>query len=722
MGTCLSKKKDSSTPSPVAASKSVSTTPSKLNYSGNGVSVTRPEVNLEERKTVQEKQQEQLAQHGDEGQVKKEIFIIKHRKSHDDNNREKNSKIPPFTSQSNVQPQQNVGSPSASASTSSTTEAAEKSSMGTNNKIAPSTPNMGVVRTSSCTKEEVDAILIQCGRLSRSSSGRATSSSGGKKYSGSKRSFDFDHCDNNETVSADGDQKRTNDEEHGDGKSHHQHRQRHRQSPKKRGSSPSSQGRRRTPSREREQQQQQRSSSRERRVSRSPGRRSSETNASNNNNNNTNSSRPGKMVSVPATVTSLVMDKSNNGAGFGESTGIKRVTVMRNVGDGSRSAASPRSQSPARTNVNAAANANQQQPSLGRNNSGKKAEHSPYRRNPLSEIDPNSLAYPQSNTSNSSNKLQNKAKREAEAEANQKPNADNNDNKNRTSSRVAMEKGVSANYKAKEQKEDEIKALSTMIDNVVVKNVIPSDVADNLKQQPQTLGRSRSSRRSRDLDLNPESLLNPTQTYTSLLLEDIQNFHQKTTQQQQPSISLPACLTKACSILEAVADLNSTTSSNFSDDRRSPPTYQSVRNNNEHNHYGKRVQQPGTKDHPFIESEIVVSDDVMQPSLHKYVTVKRGGSLGVSVDMEDQESSGSNSFTVTSNGQNHWSNSSSWEPNSADSKDCWSSRLDSREELESVIDVKALSSKKRECDHQHSNGIGRGRIGSKGVGIAAAST
>ena len=34
------------------------------------------------------------------------------------------------------------------------------------------------VRTSSCTKEEVDAILIQCGRLSRSSSGvgRAVSS------------------------------------------------------------------------------------------------------------------------------------------------------------------------------------------------------------------------------------------------------------------------------------------------------------------------------------------------------------------------------------------------------------------------------------------------------------------------------------------------------------------------------------------------------------------
>jgi len=60
--------------------------------------------------------------------------------------------------------------------------------------VVPSAP----VRTSSCTKEEVDAILIQCGRLSRSSSGagRAASSeaAGGhrRRRSGSKRSYDFD--------------------------------------------------------------------------------------------------------------------------------------------------------------------------------------------------------------------------------------------------------------------------------------------------------------------------------------------------------------------------------------------------------------------------------------------------------------------------------------------------------------------------------------------------
>ncbi|XP_024027256.1 uncharacterized protein At1g65710-like [Morus notabilis] len=53
-----------------------------------------------------------------------------------------------------------------------------------------------VVRTSSCTKEEVDAILVQCGKLSHSSSGKAasfSSASRSRKYSGSKRSYDFDN-------------------------------------------------------------------------------------------------------------------------------------------------------------------------------------------------------------------------------------------------------------------------------------------------------------------------------------------------------------------------------------------------------------------------------------------------------------------------------------------------------------------------------------------------
>ena len=296
-------------------------------------------------------------------------------------------------------------------------------------------------------------------------------------------------------------------------------------------------------------------------------------------------------------------------------------------------------------------------------------------------------------------------------------------------SKVALDKGVNANSKTKVQQEEDVKVQSSMTDNVVVKTVLPPGV-DNLK--PQTLTRSRSSRQSRDLDLNPEALLVPPQSYTSLLLEDIQNFHQKNT----PSVSLPACVAKACSILEAVADLNS----NTTEDKKSPPTYQSYRN--ECNvplsaiHGGKTVTD--TKD-PFVESEVVVNDDVMEPSLHKYVTVNRGGSLG-GVDMEDQESSGSNSFTFSS-GQQHWGTSS------ADSKDCWTSRLKySREEAqksplgmegsvssEAASDVdgarKKLNSKRRECDHQHGSGIGGGRLGpNKGlvhiipVVTAAAST
>jgi hypothetical protein len=259
------------------------------------------------------------------------------------------------------------------------------------------------VRTSSCTKEEVDAILIQCGRLSRSSSGKAASSST-RKYSGSKRSFDFDHCDNNDAISAEDEQKRVNasdNSEEYDGVARHNNRARHRNSPNPK----SSNGRRRTPSREREQ----RSSSRERRVSRSPGRRSSDTNTNGINNGSGSVSgsgctRPGKMVTVPATVTSLVMDKSNNGES------VKRVNVKRNV-------ASPRSMSPARGIGNGVNQQQQQnQPSLSRNNSARKTEVSPYRRNPLSDVDPNSLSYPQSNANNGGTKVQNKGKKEIEAE------------------------------------------------------------------------------------------------------------------------------------------------------------------------------------------------------------------------------------------------------------------------------------------------------------------
>ena len=408
MGACLSKKKASSSTTfshPLSSTKSLSTPPIQQKHSDNN-NVTETETTLNKNNIVQEKQQDPEVVKEQE-EPKKEIFIIKHRKSHDEKREKNNIKITPFTVQHNVPSQQNDGLVSSS----------ETESLNNNNNNK-NVNVVGGVRTSSCTKEEVDAILIQCGRLSRSSSGKAATSSSARKYSGSKRSFDFDHCDNNDSVSAEDEQKRVhgsdNSEEY-DGFARHNHRPRHRNSPKK-GSS-SSNGRRRTPSRERDQ----RSSSRERRVSRSPGRRSSENGSNNINNSNGSGSgctRPGKMVTVPATVTSLVMDKSNNGGG----EGVKRVNVKRNV-------ASPRSMSPARGNGNqqqqrsmspARGNGNvvnqNQQPSLSRNNSVRKTEVSPYRRNPLSEVDPNSLAYPQSNANNGGNKVQNKGKKELEVE------------------------------------------------------------------------------------------------------------------------------------------------------------------------------------------------------------------------------------------------------------------------------------------------------------------
>ncbi|CAN1195017.1 Uncharacterized protein At1g65710 [Linum perenne] len=104
----------------------------------------------------------------DEREEKKEVFVIKHRDSHERR------------------------SPSPSPSPEVVLESGKVS-----------TTTSMAVRTSSCTKEEVEAILIQCGRLSRNNSfgtpGKAVVAGGGgggslgRRYSGSKRSFDFDN-------------------------------------------------------------------------------------------------------------------------------------------------------------------------------------------------------------------------------------------------------------------------------------------------------------------------------------------------------------------------------------------------------------------------------------------------------------------------------------------------------------------------------------------------
>lgn len=277
---------------------------------------------------------------------------------------------------------------------------------------------------------------------------------------------------------------------------------------------------------------------------------------------------------------------------------------------------------------------------------------------------------------------------------------------------------------------------------------ITSNVAVNMVAsgpeciKPQAVTRCRSSRLSRDFDINPETLSNPSPSYAALLLEDIQNFHQKSS---TPAISLPPCLSKACSILEAVADLNSSTSSNlssaFSEDNRRAPTVGQFNKLYDNASFGAHnpIDKKGLNTNvPFVQSEVVVTDDLMQPTFHKYVTVSRGGTVG-GEDMEEQESSGSNSFV---GGQQYWVSPSSWEPNSADSTDRWTpSRSNIRDDSVSPVGFqrhamsksghdaeearRRLNGKKSDSDQQQ-NGIGRGRSGLRGLQslptVTAAST
>nr|XP_043615096.1 uncharacterized protein At1g65710-like [Erigeron canadensis] len=74
-------------------------------------------------------------------------------------------------------------------------------------------------------------------------------------------------------------------------------------------------------------------------------------------------------------------------------------------------------------------------------------------------------------------------------------------------------------------------------------------------------------------DMNLETQFDPSPgppSYASLLLEDIHKFHQNNPNAAtaaSPAFVLPECVTKACSIMEAVSDLNSNTSSLCSEDR-----------------------------------------------------------------------------------------------------------------------------------------------------------
>ncbi|BAS90187.1 uncharacterized protein At1g65710 [Oryza sativa Japonica Group] len=506
------------------------------------------------------------------------------------------------------------------------------------------------VRTSSCTKEEVDAILIQCGRLSRSSSssGKVASGEGGgghRRYSGSKRSYDFDR-----------------ERRGGGGGGVDDDCDWERQGAAVSRPSP----RRRTPERKRSGSHERSGGSGSRRVSRSPGRRADSVPATASGE-RASRQQPGKMVSVPA------REKGRAPSPVPAASG-KRYP-------------SPRSNSPARAgaagNENAAAQL-AHGPSLSRSSS-RKAEHSPYRRNPMAELDENTLGNHHSCNNN--------------GRPQKKP----------------TESGGALPQKVAEWAKDQVAASRTAAkekQEIVEVPVASSDtkggnsgrmkathsvsiVAESVVNQ-----KGRSSRRSsHDFDNNGNS-------YASLLLEDIQNYHQQSTGSAAapaPAFSLPACVSKACSILEAVADLNSSSSENksFELDRSANDKCSA------NGRYGDgKVAGGGTL---VVESEVVVKDDLMEPSLHKYVSVR-----DIRGEAEPQESAGSNSFAG-----NAWT--PSWEPSSVDSTDrTWtasqSNNGDEVEQLSSgaVSPLELSWQGKQKLPSQEPSGGGRSRVGPTG--------
>ncbi|WVZ74465.1 hypothetical protein U9M48_022644 [Paspalum notatum var. saurae] len=446
--------------------------------------------------------------------------------------------------------------------------------------VVPSAP----VRTSSCTKEEVDAILIQCGRLSRSSSGagRAASSSDAghrrRRSSGSKRSYDFDQQG--------GADEECEWERKGAAAAAVSRPSPHRGSPQ----------RRRSGSRER-------SGGGSRRASRSPGRRADGAAASvgaaaaGSGGGERARQQPGKMVSVPA------REKGRAPSPVPAASG-KRC-------------ASPRASSPARVaagNENAGGG-----PALSRSSS-RKAEQSPYRRSPMAEIDENTLR----NNGNHNAKPQKKSTEIAVAATPKKAAA-----RGKVPTAETAEDGTVV--AASETKAHSSKTIAT-------RSATASIVAESLGQRPagQPAG-CRSRRASRDLDQNPGS-------YATQLLEDIQNYHQQSTSATPatPSLALPACVAKACSIVEAVADLNSS-----SENR----TY---------------AYEPGLSadDKGSVNAPLGSDGCVEASAARKHVTPAAARDLPP--ETEPQESAGSNSVSG-----HPWT--PSWEPTSVESTDrTWS--------------------------------------------------
>uniref|UniRef100_A0A6N2KXZ7 Uncharacterized protein n=1 Tax=Salix viminalis TaxID=40686 RepID=A0A6N2KXZ7_SALVM len=505
-----------------------------------------------------------------------------------------------------------------------------------------------------------------CGRLSRSNSSGSGKPPSGIKYSGSKRSYDFDNNNNNNDQNKDVESatyadhydftKKGNDDDDGEVTAERRQHRSRRQSSKP-SPSPSSRGRRRTPSRERDQNQLSRSRERGsgcsgKRVSRSPGRRSETTQ-------NTGVTARNANATVNA---NHAGDPSNR-------PGKMRISVKRNVCEaaltGTRTASSPRSKSPARTNAKTS------------NENNQKADQTPYRRNPLSEIDPNSLKYSQPPGNKATCTSYNRAQ------------IRNND----IDGQVAVKESFNLLNQTpmKKQNSEKNNRVDAQVTNCRGSNIVSLENKISKESQME------------------EAKGQPTVTTTILDL-GVESFKPQTSTKRSQQ---GACVTKAYSILEAVADLNSTTSSNlscaFSDDRRSPPTMDAS------NLAGKKI--PETKN-PFVESEVLASYDLIEPRFYNYVTLRRGGTL-CREDMDGQESSGSNSF-VGGSQQHLGFSTSSWEPSSEDSTDRWTSRSNKRDKDENSplgFQNHGLSETERDVEQARRafsgqrTGIRRGRLG-----------
>ncbi|GAB2287498.1 hypothetical protein Dimus_021873 [Dionaea muscipula] len=486
-----------------------------------------------------------------------------------------------------------------------------------------------------------------------------------------------------------------------------------------------SHGHRRTPGRSRERG---RGRGGTRVLSRSPGRRSESSIIFNGNGNGNGRPGTGKPVSVPVPA-SLSNDKgSGSGSGngsAGEALALAlalatRKSVKRNVGGvtgGSRprGTASPRSRSPARGGHAPVKFANE-----NNNNNQQRQEDSPHRRTEFSsprkklngiDNDMNSLPFQQQpqaiNNSHATPKQKNKDTAiEDEAVvvvAKQQPmNAASQNNcvgtdtakvaaaaaaaqcHRRTGSRGREEGNEAAHMSCKqpqatqeltEDKGEVEQCKPTGGYNEVATPAIICP-ADTLRlPQPQSLTRSRSSRRSRDLDIivDYETLLNPghvTSNYNSLLLQDIKNFHQNLNNNPNDNTNT----SKACSIIEASSTSSNLLSSAFTHVRHRTPLAD-ISNGKEADFCfsanpaaGKKrllhdKEEEEEEEPVVVESEVNVGDDLMEPSLHKYVTVMTKG-----MHDEEKESSGSNSCFVGSQ-LNNWTSTSS-----ADSTSCWVSK------------------------------------------------